>query len=206
MKTHGLRILLRLGVAGFLIAALVGVAPMEATAQGTEVIVPIEELNGSGVSGDATLTDNGDGTTTIDVLVDGASGRPPDPPALRCDCASLGDVIVPLTDVDEDGVSITTVDIPLGHNPGSEVGPHAINIHLSAEEISTYVACGDVPLADAAAAGGETTTANATTDTPATGVGSTVEQSSSAMALMGMVIAAIVFMVGMSLRRSPVRR
>lgn len=199
------RLLTRVGVLGALIAAL-AISGIAQTSAQTEVIVPIEELNGSGVSGDATLTDNGDGTTTIDVAVDGASGG--HPIHLHSGtCAELGDVVVALTDVDATGSSITTVDIPLATIQDPAVGPHAINIHLSADEIGTYVACGDVPMTEAAATGGESTAASTTTTTPATGVGSTVEQASnSMMALMGVVAAAIIFMTGMSLRRSEVRR
>jgi plastocyanin len=69
-------------------------------------------------------------------------------------CAELGDVVLPLTDVAPiDGessgatsalpvkVSETTVDAPL-----QEIidGGHAINVHLSADEIGTYIACGDI--------------------------------------------------------------
>jgi plastocyanin len=71
-------------------------------------------------------------------------------------CAELGDVVVPLTDVahvagdaETSGAasaipvkgSVTVVDMPL-----QEIidGGHAINIHLSAEEIDTYIACGDI--------------------------------------------------------------
>jgi plastocyanin len=69
-------------------------------------------------------------------------------------CAELGDVVQPLTDVAPiDGessgaasalpvkVSETTVDMPL-----QEIidGGHTINVHLSAEEIDTYIACGDI--------------------------------------------------------------
>ncbi len=208
MHKVSLRVLMRLGVAGFLIAALTAVGAMQVSAQGEEIIIPIEELNGSGVSGDATLTDNGDGTTTIDVLVDGSTGG--HPIHLHSGtCAELGDVVVALTDVDENGASVTTVDLPLATIQDPEVGPHAINIHLSADEIATYVACGDVPLAESAAVGGETdddaSTTTATTTAPATGVGSTIESTSSTLALMGMVAAALMFLVGMNLRRSEVR-
>ncbi|MGD9713909.1 MAG: hypothetical protein AB7V46_17905, partial [Thermomicrobiales bacterium] len=150
MQTRGLRISLRLGVAGLMIAALFAAVTMQASAQDTEIIVPINELNGSGVSGDATLTDNGDGTTTIDVLVDGSTGG--HPIHLHSGtCAELGDVVVALEDVDEDGASITTVDLPLSTIQDPEVGPHSINIHLSADEIATYVACGDIATTEVAA-------------------------------------------------------
>ena len=70
-------------------------------------------------------------------------------------CAELGDVVIPLEDVTIPAdailegpdsvhavkVSQTHVDMPL-----QEIidGGHAINVHLSAEEIGTYIACGDV--------------------------------------------------------------
>ena len=71
-------------------------------------------------------------------------------------CAELGDVVLPLTDVAAIGGesertgaasaipvknSVTVVDMPL-----QEIidGGHAINVHLSADEIDTYIACGDI--------------------------------------------------------------
>src|SRR5829696_5541152 len=71
-------------------------------------------------------------------------------------CAELGDVVAPLTDITEVGgesertgpasaipvkSSVTVVDMPL-----QEIidGGHAINVHLSADEIDTYIACGDI--------------------------------------------------------------
>ena len=71
-------------------------------------------------------------------------------------CAELGDVVAPLTDVAHIGddaertgadtsipvkTSYTVVDLPL-----QEIidGGHAINVHLSAEAIDVYIACGDI--------------------------------------------------------------
>lgn len=69
-------------------------------------------------------------------------------------CAELGDVVVPLNDLaapegeftgPDSAVGVTlsenVVDIPL-----QEIidGGHAINVHLSNDEIGTYVACGDI--------------------------------------------------------------
>ncbi|MEA2597727.1 MAG: hypothetical protein QOF01_4196 [Thermomicrobiales bacterium] len=76
-------------------------------------------------------------------------------------CATLGDVVYPLTDVSYSGmggspvaesmmgsasahqvkVSITTVQADLDTILGSE---HAINVHESAENIGNYIACGDI--------------------------------------------------------------
>jgi len=71
-------------------------------------------------------------------------------------CADLGDIVVPLDDIagpdaaagrrgPETAIPIktseTVVDLPL-----EEIlaGDHAINVHLSADEIGTYIACGDI--------------------------------------------------------------
>ena len=69
-------------------------------------------------------------------------------------CAELGDVVAPLTDVaartgEQLGTgaghsvkgSHTIVDMPLDEILS---GGHAINVHLSAEEMDTYIACGDI--------------------------------------------------------------
>jgi hypothetical protein len=82
-------------------------------------------------------------------------------------CDTLGDVVVPLTDVmatDEathEGpesahavkISETIVDMPL-----QEIidGGHAINVHESAEAIDVYIACGDIGGAVTTDEGGRT--------------------------------------------------
>src|SRR5215212_11009705 len=71
-------------------------------------------------------------------------------------CAELGDVVYPLTDITEVGAdaertgaasaipvkgSTTVVDMPLQDLVD---GDYAINVHKSADEIDTYIACGDI--------------------------------------------------------------
>ena len=70
-------------------------------------------------------------------------------------CVELGDVVVPLTDLTRpvgDGVgqadratsaesAFTTVPMTLDAILGAD---HAINVHLSAERIDTYIACGEL--------------------------------------------------------------
>lgn len=160
MERRGLR---RVSFLAALAIALLAMASFTATgalAQ-DDVVVPINELNDSGVSGDASLTDNGDGSTTVDILVDGATGGHP-AHIHTGTCATLGDVVYPLTDVDASGESVTIIEVSLAELLAS--GPYAINIHLSADEIETYVACGDIPVE---AVGGETTAAAAATEAPA---------------------------------------
>jgi len=155
MERRGLRRFSFLAALALSLLAIVSFTATGALAQ-ESVVVPINELNASGVSGDASLTDNGDGTTTVDVLVDGATGGHP-AHIHSGTCAELGDVVYPLTDLDATGASVTIIEVPLAELLAS--GPYAINIHLSADEIGTYVACGDIP---AEAGGGEVVAAEST--------------------------------------------
>lgn len=72
-------------------------------------------------------------------------------------CDNLGDVVYPLEDVTLPSrtmdmpeatpqialvaESVTTIDVALDDILSGE---HAINVHLSADEIDTYIACGDI--------------------------------------------------------------
>ena len=103
------------------------------------ISVPLEELNASGLSGEATLTETEDGTM-VSLMVDGATGGHPVHIHLGA-CDTLGEVAAPLTDIDADGMSETTVDLTLDELTGSE---YAINAHESAENITAYVACGEI--------------------------------------------------------------
>lgn len=69
-------------------------------------------------------------------------------------CAQLGDVVVPLVDLaapaGEHTGPTSAVPVTLSENivdmPLQAIidGGHAINVHLSTEEIGTYIACGDI--------------------------------------------------------------
>ncbi len=83
------------------------------------------------------------------------SGEPSHPAHIHTGtCDTLGDVVVPLTNLEPMAgeavgpdsahsvdVSRTMVDLPLDD---IIAGGHAINVHLSDEEIGTYIACGDI--------------------------------------------------------------
>lgn len=70
-------------------------------------------------------------------------------------CDDLGDIVVPLTDVVENTagesfgsdqavpVEVSETDVELSLSD-LLAGPHAINIHQSAEAIQIYIACGDI--------------------------------------------------------------
>jgi hypothetical protein len=83
-------------------------------------------------------------------------------------CAALGDIVAPLTEVaDPTGTvertgpatargvkaSQSTVALPLDE---IIAGGHAVNVHLSAEAMGTYIACGDVGVAWLGADGEQT--------------------------------------------------
>jgi hypothetical protein len=173
--------------------------------------IDLNELNNSGVSGTATLTDNGDGTTTVDIQVEVATG---DHPAHihKGTCDDLDpNPLYPLTNVDANGVSSTEIDVSLDDLLAS---PFAVNLHLSADSISTYIACGNIE----AAVGGETgsdsgnsTEGNDTggtteTTVPSTGIGTMSGTSSDLTMLLALAAVAFAFVGGgLVLRRNESR-
>jgi hypothetical protein len=117
-------------------------APSTGTAAAAkEVVVQLDELNDSGVSGTATLTAVGDNQTRVVIDVKGATG---DHPAHihtgTCDDLNPNPLF-PLNNVDKDGKSDTTVDVGLTELTG---GGFAINLHKSKQEIGVYIACGNI--------------------------------------------------------------
>ena len=101
--------------------------------------VDLNELNGSGMSGTATLTEAANGTM-VSLQVDGASGDHPVHIHFGS-CANLGEIAAPLSDIDANGESETLVDLTLDELTSGE---YAINAHESVEQITNYVACGDI--------------------------------------------------------------
>ena len=166
--------------------------PTEAPAPGpTNVTINLNELNESGVTGTANLVDNGDGTTNVSLALTGDAVTGDHPAHIHeGTCADLDpNPIYPLADVDDAGVSEnsgeTAVEVELAELLAS---PHAVNIHLSAEEIGVYVACGEI----VASVGGDGTI------TPSdTGVGSAF-QGESGNGLLLAVLGAFAVVLGAS--------
>jgi Domain of unknown function (DUF4331) len=104
-----------------------------------EVYVTLDELNDSGLSGEAELTETEDGTR-VSLMVEGATGGHPVHIHFGT-CDNLGEIAAPLTDIDESGKSETTVDLTLDELTSGE---YAINAHESVANITDYVACGDI--------------------------------------------------------------
>lgn len=117
-------------------------APATTAAEEAEsVTVDLGEQNGSGESGTATLTSDGEQTVVV-IELTGAPADTPQPAHIHNGtCAEIGDVVHPLTNV-EGGASETPVAAPLAD---LQAAAFAINVHESEEAIQNYVACGEIP-------------------------------------------------------------
>ena len=115
-------------------AAVTGLA----LAQGAPVTVQLGEQNKSGESGTATITQQGDKTQVV-LQMKGAPAEAQPAHIHNGSCASLDPKPrIPLQNV-TNGKSTTTLSMPM-----SEVTKGAINVHKSATDLKTYVACGDL--------------------------------------------------------------
>jgi hypothetical protein len=136
------------GAAGTALAADKGggmmmMAPMHQTT------IQLKALNGSGESGTAVLKDTAAHGVSVAIKVTGAPTGVPQPAHIhKGTCAKLDPKPeFPLSNV-VNGMSNTVV-------PNTSVAklmatPNAINIHKSAKELKTYVACGDIAKAHGA--------------------------------------------------------
>jgi hypothetical protein len=116
-------------------------------AQGQSVQLHLDSQNNSGITGTATLTDEGGGKLKVVVQTQGA-GAVTRPAHIHAGtCASLqGGPVFSLQPVTNDA-STTEVNGSLATLLAS---PHAIHMHKSADELTTYVACADIKMADQA--------------------------------------------------------
>ena len=124
-----------------LYAALAWVAASAALAQDKPVTVSLSAQNSSGESGTATLTPQGDKTQVV-IKLAGAPDATPQPAHIHDgSCANIDPKPrVPLQNV-VGGNSTTTLDMKLADIVGKG---GAINVHKSATDVKTYVACGDM--------------------------------------------------------------
>ncbi len=120
--------------------ALLLVSPA-AAADGDRLEAPFVAQNDSGISGTATFVEQ-DGKTTVTIDLTGASDSVEQPAHIHAGtCADLDPApTYPLNNV-VDGHSETVVDATIATLLDS---PFAVNVHKSAEEITTYVACADI--------------------------------------------------------------
>jgi hypothetical protein len=132
-----------------LLVAGCGSSSSESGSEGAdEVVVTLDEQNGSAVSGTATLSAEGDRTRVVLELQtkSAAPGAQPQPAHIhKGSCEKLDPTpAYGLTDV-QAGKSTSTVNAKLSDLRN---GDFAINVHESAENIEKYVACGVVGSGD----------------------------------------------------------
>ena len=124
-----------------LCAALALVGASAALAQDKPVTVNLSAQNASGESGTATLTPQGDKTQVVIKLTGAPDGTQQPAHIHDGSCAKLDPKPrVPLQNV-VGGNSTTTLDMKLSDVMGKG---GAINVHKSAADAKTYVACGDM--------------------------------------------------------------
>lgn len=161
------------GLAAVLIAVMLAVVgPVQA--QGEPIELPLSPVNGYEVEGTMTLRDNEDGTTNILIELDEASG---DEPAIihagSCDALDPNPSFS-LASVDEDGVSETDLEVPIGTLLN---GGYAVVIHLSSDQFEVYVSCGNLFVPDGADVPqpqpGETPAVGGVVETPVTDMSET---------------------------------
>jgi hypothetical protein len=123
------------------VSLLVLLAGCGSDGSSNEMTVSLGEQNGSNQSGEASLTAVDDSTTHVVISV-GSGGETPQPAHIhKGSCAELDPTPeYPLEDV-VDGESSTHLDVSLDE---LRDGEFAINVHKSAAELETYVACGVV--------------------------------------------------------------
>lgn len=103
--------------------------------------IALQEQNGSGESGTATLSLNDDGSVHVSLQLSGAPAEAQPAHIHKGTCANLDpNPAFPLTNV-VTGSSETDVQVSL---EDLAAGPYAINIHKSETEADIYVACGDI--------------------------------------------------------------
>ncbi|MDQ2808865.1 MAG: hypothetical protein M3Z04_18465 [Chloroflexota bacterium] len=126
-----------------LVVALLALAGAgRVAAQGGLSQAALLEQNGSGESGQVVLTSNGTDSTQVEITLTGATAGKTQPAHVHAgSCAALNPTpAYPLNDV-VDGHSTTVLKLPISDLLG---GRYAVNIHASAADIGTYVACGDL--------------------------------------------------------------
>jgi hypothetical protein len=106
-----------------------------------EVSVELDEASGSGQTGTAVLTVEGDQTGVV-ITIDGDPVSRSQPAHIHeGTCEELNpEPAYGLPNVD-DGTSETTVDVALTTLTD---GAFAINLHMSDDDLTTYTSCGDI--------------------------------------------------------------
>ena len=111
------------------------------------VAVPLTALGANGVSGTATLSYEGmESPVTVKIdLPDAVVGGDHPAHVHQGSCPTPGPVVYTLDNV-KDGASETTLEQATINDFRNEL---SINVHLSADEIGTYLSCGDIAVPEA---------------------------------------------------------
>ncbi len=140
---------MRILIALALVAAVLLAIPAVVSAAGP-VTVTINPQNNSGESGTATLTDLGNGQTKVDVSVNGEPAGAAQPEHIhKGTCSNLNPAPAYALNNLVNGKSTTTVAVSLST---LQSGQFAINGHKSAQDLTTYVFCGEIASAAAPSA------------------------------------------------------
>ncbi len=128
-----------------------------------EITIHLNQQSASGESGTATLTAAGNQTKVAVNLTGQPAGADQPSHIHEGSCTNLNPAPkYPLTDI-KDGKSETTVNASLSELTREN---YAINVHKSASELTTYVACGDLPIIGAHAGGMGSPAGSATSSSP----------------------------------------
>ncbi|PIT92115.1 MAG: hypothetical protein COU08_04665 [Candidatus Harrisonbacteria bacterium CG10_big_fil_rev_8_21_14_0_10_42_17] len=112
----------------------------------TPIMVVLSEQNTSGVSGEALLTSVND-QVRVEVALSGTPEGGNHPIHIhKGTCTELGEIYQGLNNV-QDGKSVTVLDESL--DDIVHAAPLAIQVHVSADELGSYVTCGELKIADA---------------------------------------------------------
>jgi len=107
------------------------------------VFLTMPDTAGVGVSGTASIIDLGNGTTNVQVVLDGTPAGGNHPIHFHTGrCGAAGPVVIPLPNIDGDtGRTSATLDVPFEWIVGA---PHALMVHLAPDQMATIVSCADV--------------------------------------------------------------
>ena len=109
------------------------VTEAEEALEDVEITLDLDEQNGSGITGTATLSPTSDGQVEVEIELDGSEGGPHPAHIHQGSCADLDpNPAFPLEDV-VDGRSRTTVEVDVADLSADE---YAINVHESPENVS----------------------------------------------------------------------
>jgi uncharacterized surface protein with fasciclin (FAS1) repeats len=120
------------------------VPPLLGKAKVGVIRYPVTEMNGTGIKG-LVIVKGDTRNSTVTVLMQGTPAGGKHPMHFHAgNCDSNGDIVIPLNDLDgTTGTSRTVLNVPYGTIIG---GDHYLNVHLSADDMGTIVACGEVGL------------------------------------------------------------